>query len=88
MSRSTALWRKAAEALEDGRDPLTLPFLADNDVSADECFGLADAMAAGLRLLAWAVENPDAARGAVNGAHLVAAYRALNATLPKVGRAT
>jgi len=88
VSRSTELWRKAAEALEDGRDPLTMPFLADNEVSMDECFAIGDAMAAGLRLLAWAVENPEAARGAINGAHLAAAYQALNATLPKIGRAT
>ena len=50
MTRHRELMEKAAEALEDGRNPLDRSFLIENHVTADECFSLADGMAAGIRL--------------------------------------
>jgi regulator of RNase E activity RraB len=41
---------QAAEALEDGRDPLERSFLVEHHVTADECFALAEGMATGIRL--------------------------------------
>lgn len=78
MNRSVALLRKAAVALEDGRDPLSTAFLAEHAVTYDECMALSDHLAMGARLLAYAVEHPAEALGAVNGANLAGAYRLLH----------
>jgi hypothetical protein len=66
--RSTSLLKAAADALDDGQIPLMNPFLADHDVTLDECISLAEQLAMGARLLAWALENPRLARAAVDGA--------------------
>jgi hypothetical protein len=52
MSRARDLLRLAAEALEDGRDPLSQAFLVEHQVTLDECYNLADAMAAAIRFAA------------------------------------
>lgn len=74
MSRQADLLREAADALNDGRDPLTNPFLSEHGVTLDECYDMADFLALGARLIAWAVENPKRAgaafRGAVDGASM------------------
>jgi hypothetical protein len=70
MSRMPDLLRKAADALNDGRDPLTLPFLSDNDVTCDECFDMAELMAAGAQAVAWAMDNPKIAAAAFRGAKM------------------
>jgi hypothetical protein len=62
-ARQAELLKAAAEALEDGRDPLHDPFLSDHDVSLDECIGLAEQMALGARFMAWVIENPQLGRG-------------------------
>jgi hypothetical protein len=80
-NRTTSLLRAAAEALEDGRDPLANPFLADNEVTLHEAYTLADQLATGARIFAWAIEHPAQARGALDGAHVSAAYEALNQAL-------
>lgn len=48
--RSTDLLKKAADALDDGQIPLMNPFLADNEVTLDECYNLGDQLAMGARL--------------------------------------
>lgn len=68
MSRSSELLKLAADALVDGRDPLTLPFLSDHDVTLDECYDLAEWLAVGAQLMAWVIENPRQARSAISGA--------------------
>ena len=68
MSRSSELLKAAAEALEDGRDPLSAAFLGEYDVSLDECFDLADSLALGAHLIAWAMDNPRKAVLATQGA--------------------
>jgi hypothetical protein len=68
MSRTSELLKAAADALDDGRDPLTLPFLDDHAVTLDECFDLAEWLAVGAQLMAWAIENPRQAKTAVSGA--------------------
>jgi len=55
---TSGLLRKAADALDDGRDPLTNPFLSENDVTLDQCFTLAEQLAIGARMVAEAIENP------------------------------
>lgn len=68
MSRSSELLKAAADALDDGRNPLANPFLSDHDVTLDECYSLAEWLAVGARLMAWAIENPRQAKTAVSGA--------------------
>jgi hypothetical protein len=77
MSRTTELLRKAADALDDGQIPLMNPFLADNDVTFDECMDLADLLGAGAQLMAWLIDNPQLARAAIQGAHMEAVARLL-----------
>jgi hypothetical protein len=60
----------AAEALQDGRDPLDESFLADNSITFDEVVVLADTTVLGLRLLAWALDHPREAAAALDGAGL------------------
>jgi hypothetical protein len=68
MSRSSELLKAAADALDDGSDPFSSTFLDANRVTLDECFDLAEWLALGSRLMAWAIENPRQARTAVEGA--------------------
>lgn len=70
MSRMSSLLREAAGALNDGRDPLTSPFLDEHDVTLTECFDLADLLAAGAELVAWAIDNPKLAAAAIQGAKM------------------
>jgi hypothetical protein len=68
MSRSAQLLKAAADALERGEDPLHFSFLSEHDVESGECLDLADSLALGARLIAWAMENPlKAAAFARNG---------------------
>jgi hypothetical protein len=49
VSRKIELLTKAAEALEEMRDPFSHEFLVENNVTADECFYMSDILAASLR---------------------------------------
>ena len=60
---SADLLRAAADALDDGRDPLTNPFLADNDVTLDQCYSLAEQLAIGARIVAEGIEKPRSLAG-------------------------
>lgn len=82
-TRSIALLEAAADALQDGTDPFNTNWLAEHDVTLDECFTLSEQFAAGATILAWAMKHPKQAQGAINGAHMAAAYEALNAALAK-----
>lgn len=84
-NRMIELLEAAADELEDGRDPFDRSFLIEHDVTADECFALAGAMAAGATVVAALMKNPALARGAVNGAQTVLAYQQLNRALSKLG---
>lgn len=83
MSRMADLLDKAADALENGEDPLALHFLSENEVTLDECFDLADKLAMGARIISWATRNPKAAtafaQGGVNGMGMDAITRVLRA---------
>jgi hypothetical protein len=70
MARMPDLLRKAAEALDDGQIPLMNPFLSDHDVTFDECMDLAELMAVGAQLVAWAMDNPKIAAAAFQGAQM------------------
>lgn len=63
MASSSELLRRAAAALDDGRNPLVNPFLSDNDVTLDQCFGLAEHLALGARIVARAIESPRSPQG-------------------------
>jgi hypothetical protein len=86
MSRQAELLRKAADALDDGQIPLMNPFLADNDVTFDECMDMAGLMAEGTRLIAWAMENPKAAAAVVQGAGLGLSHHAFMVAMEKLNR--
>jgi len=58
MTRMTDLLKNAADALDEGEDPLALSFLSEHDVTLDECYDMAFKLAAGARLIAWATEHP------------------------------
>jgi len=70
MSRMSDLLRDAAEALDDGQIPLMNPFLSEHDVTFDECMDLAELLAVGAQVVAWAIDNPKAAAAAFNGAQM------------------
>jgi hypothetical protein len=70
MSRMSSLLREAADALNDGRDPLTAPFLDEYDVTLDECYDLAGFLAIGAQMVAWAMDNPKVAVAAIQGAKM------------------
>lgn len=86
MSRQAELLRKAADALDDGQIPLMNPFLADNDVTFDECMDMAGLMAEGARLIAWAMDNPKAAAAVVQGAGLGLKHHAFMVAMEKLNR--
>jgi hypothetical protein len=68
VSRSSDLLKAAADYLDDGGNPLELLFLSENEVTFDECGDLADSLAMGARLVAWAMEHPrEAAAFLSNG---------------------
>ena len=48
--RMDQLLDKAATALDDGIDPLNSQWLADNDVTFDECMTLAESIALSIRV--------------------------------------
>jgi hypothetical protein len=60
---SAELLELAAEALGDGRDPLTNPFLSDNDVTLDQCYSLAEQLAIGARIVAYGIRKPKSPQG-------------------------
>lgn len=63
MNRRTELLNKAAEALENGENPLAEGFLADHEVTFDECMNLAQQLAIGARLVAYGMEHPREPEG-------------------------
>lgn len=82
-TRLIDLLNHAADAMENGQDPFDHGFLGEHAVTLDECFTMAELIALGARLVAFGLENPKVARGALNGAHMAAAYQALNNSLAK-----
>jgi hypothetical protein len=63
--RRTRLLMEAARALEDGQIPLMNPFLSEHDVTADECFSLAEMLAIGARIVARGLSDPRTEEGRV-----------------------
>ena len=57
MSRQTELLHKAADALDEGRDPLTPTFLNAGKITMEE-----------LHVMAWILEHPRLASAALSGA--------------------
>jgi hypothetical protein len=86
MSRSTELLKAAAEALESGEDPFGFSFLSEHDVESGECLDLADSLALGARLMAWAMDNPKQAVVAVQGASNWMSMDAITRALSKIKR--
>lgn len=70
MSRTSELLKAAADALEEQRSPFDGSFLTEHGVTYDECMDLADSLAIGARLYAWAIENPQQAVAAAEGASI------------------
>lgn len=57
------LLRKAAATMEQGGDPFAHPFLAENEVTFDQCMTLAENLAIGARMVAHAIEHPRSEQG-------------------------
>ena len=60
---SAELLRSAADALDDGQIPLMNPFLAEHDVTLDQCMSLAEQLAIGARIVAEGIEHPRSPEG-------------------------
>lgn len=84
MSRATELLKAAADALEAEYDPFHESFLTSHDVTLDECGALAGMLAVGARLIAWAMENPEQARAAAEGASTGLQLDALKQAMDKL----
>jgi hypothetical protein len=84
VSRSSKLLRAAADALENGVDPFSAGFLSEHDVTFDEVSDLADRMAIGAQVTAWAIENPRRAMRIVQAGLLGARADVINEALTKL----
>jgi len=60
---SSELLRRAAEALDEGTDPFSQGFLAEHDVTFDQCMALSKQLAIGARMMARAIEKPKSEEG-------------------------
>lgn len=58
MTRSADLLELAADALDDGRDPFSTAFLADNGVTFDEAATLSELLALGARVVVLLSTDP------------------------------
>lgn len=58
-----ALLRKAAEAMDEGRNPFDAVFLRKNEVTLDQCLTLAEQLAIGARIVAAGIEAPHSHAG-------------------------
>jgi hypothetical protein len=83
MSRTSEVLRAAASALEEGTDPFNDAFLREHDITLDECFTLAEHLALGAQLLAWAMDHPQEARAAAEGASTNLRIRAFTELMSK-----
>lgn len=82
-TRLVEILAAAADAMESGVDPFDTAFLVVNRVSVDESYVMGDLLALGARLVAFGLEHPDVARGALNSVHSAPACGALNDALMK-----
>lgn len=63
MRNSAALLLAAADALDDMQIPLCNPFLAEHEVTLDQCMSLAQQLALGARIVAHGIEHPTSEQG-------------------------
>lgn len=60
---SAQLLRAAASALDEGTDPFGGNWLAEHDVTFDQCMSLAQQLAIGARMVAAGIEKPRSEQG-------------------------
>lgn len=82
-ARQVELLTAAANALQDGQDPLATPFLTAHAVTLQESFDLADNLTAGALIFADAIRHPAVAtavlsRGRLEPEHLQTILRILS----------
>jgi hypothetical protein len=63
MASGSELFRLAAEALDEGTDPFCQSFLAEHEVTFDQCMALSRQLAIGARMVARAIERPRSEEG-------------------------
>lgn len=81
--RMAELLNAAADVLDNGEHPFCDEFLSEREVTLDECFDMAELMACGARVIAWAVASPrDAAAFLASGS----AGMALSAITEALGK--
>lgn len=61
--KSAELLRAAAESLDDHTSPFCDEFLTWHEVTLDQCMSLAEQLAIGARIVAYAIENPRSEEG-------------------------
>jgi hypothetical protein len=66
----TDLLRAAADALDEGRDPLENGFLQDNEATADQVLDLRELLAIGARIAAVGVAYPRSVEGQSLAKHM------------------
>lgn len=82
--RRADLLRKAADGLDQGDQPFCDAFLGANEVTLDECYDLAEEMASGARIMAWAMENPKDAAAFLASGSAGMALNAITEALSKI----
>jgi hypothetical protein len=88
MSRMGDLLNKAADYLDEEQcSPFCDAFLTANHVTFDECMTMANLMAAGARLLGWALNNPKDASAVIEGAAMGAKHKAFMDAMDRLGKA-
>lgn len=86
-SRRAELLEAAAGALEEYTDPFSGAFLSGHEVTFDEHLELAEDMAVGAGIVAWAVEHPKEAMAVIRAGLLGARAEAVTEALAKLLRA-
>jgi len=65
MASTTELLRLTANGLDRGETPLNETFLSEHQVTLDQAMTLAEQLAIGARIVAYAMDHPQSAAGLV-----------------------
>lgn len=86
--RQSELLRAAADGLDKGEHPFCDSFLGEHEVTLDECFEMAEMMAAGARVIAWAIDSPRDAAVFLSSGSAGMAMNAVTKALAKISPAS
>lgn len=83
LDRAVQLLTLAADELARHNDPINPAWLAEHEVTLDECYALDEHLALGATLLAWLISHPKQARAVARGAGMESVGSALLAAARK-----